>query len=168
MLRVFFLVVFVPLLVAGCEEAPLPESVGVDARKLELQTIDGDDYKISWRAENPIIMNIWATWCAPCVKELPSLIALDDHPDFAVLAVSIDNNPAVVKSFLMEHGFQELPVVWDKNGREIKEKIGLRGVPTTFILNTDQTIVGVEQGERDWAHPDMIEKIRAYLEQGGA
>lgn len=164
-LRNLTFALLLPALLAGCEQAPAPESMGVDVKKLALKSLTGDDFKLSWRTEKPIVMNIWATWCTPCVKELPSLMELSENSDFSVLAVSIDAKPAVVKNFLKKQGFDALPVVWDKNGKQVRANLALRGVPTTYILNEDQIVVGVEQGERDWAHPDMIKKINAYLEE---
>ena len=161
--------VFVPLILvgalAGCGNESPPESLGLDAKKIEVKSLDGEPFKITWRAKKPFVVNIWATWCAPCIKELPSLMALEKKSDFALLTIAIDNNPAVVKTFLRQQGFESLPVVWDKNGQKVREQLGLRGVPTSFILDENQRVVGVEQGEREWDHPDMIKKLHGYLEQ---
>ena len=165
MIKRFFLLLLPLLFLSACDDAPSSKSMGIDAKTLVLKSVDNKDYKLSWRIDTPVILNVWATWCAPCVKELPSLIKLDKNPEFAVLAVSIDNNPAVIKNFLTEYGFEELTVVWDKNGQNIRNSLGLKGVPTTYILNKDQMVVGIEQGERDWNHPDMIKKIKAYLHE---
>ena len=54
-------------------------------------------------------------------------------------------------------------MVWDRGGERIIEAVGLKGVPTTFIIDTNQEIVATEQGEREWNHPDMKAKIEKYL-----
>ena len=162
------IILSLPLALSGCGQEPAPESLGLDAKKLEVKSLDGDKFKITWRAQKPFVVNVWATWCAPCVKELPSLMALEEKGEFALLTIAIDSNPAVVKTFLQQQGFTALPTVWDKNGQKVREKLGLRGVPTTYILDENQRVVGVEQGERDWDHPDMIAKIRGYLKHSGS
>ncbi len=142
-----------------------PANVGsvTHVSQLKVKSLDGEPYKIGRLNKKPLIMNVWATWCAPCIKELPSLMALDRQGKYSVVAVAIDKDPIVIKNFLRQHGFNEMPALWDKNGEAIKEKIGLRGIPTTFIIDTKQNIVGIEQGERDWNHPKMIENIEFYL-----
>ena len=159
------LAVLTPLWLAGCENKSQLEQAGFNVEKLALKSIDGDAFHISDRVKKPIVMNIWATWCTPCIKELPGLLELDKNADFSVLAVAIDGKPAVIKNFLMEHDLEELPVIWDKHGKSVRGKLGLKGVPTTYIVNKNKIVVGVEQGEREWNHPDMIKKIKAYLNQ---
>lgn len=140
-----------------------PVDTNIHISQLKVKSLDGEIYKIGRLSKKPLIMNVWATWCAPCIKELPSLMALNNQGKYGLVAVAIDKDPIVVKNFLLQHGFNEMPALWDKNGEAIKEKIGLRGIPTTFIIDTNQNVVGIEQGERDWSHPEMIDRIEFYL-----
>lgn len=151
--------------IVGCDglEAPT-QTEAVNISQMKLKNLDGGDFKLGRHNQKPIILNVWATWCAPCIKELPSLMALHKKGDYALVAVSIDGDAAVVKNFLKQYNLDELPVVWDRGGEAILQHIGLKGIPTTHIVNTNQEIVGTEQGERVWDHPDMIAKIEKYLE----
>ena len=150
--------------VVGCDGLDAPSSAkSVNVSQIKFKSLDGKDFKLGRHSQKPIVLNVWATWCAPCIKELPDLLELNKMGDYAVITVAIDGEAAVVKNFLKEYKLSELPVVWDRGGKVIKEAVGLKGVPTTFIINTNQEIVGTEQGERMWSHPDMIAKIEAYL-----
>jgi len=161
-----FTLLVVGLAVAGCDGLePANKVAAVNVSQMKFKSLDGTtDFKLGRHNQKPIILNVWATWCAPCVKELPSLLALHRQGEYALVAVSIDGDASVVKNFLKQHKLDELPVVWDRGGKAIKETIGLKGIPTTYIINTKQEIVGTEQGERVWNHPDMIAKIEKYLE----
>lgn len=155
--------------VVGCDGLNTPQKTdAVNISQLKFKSLEGRDFKLGRHNEKPIVMNVWATWCAPCIKELPSLMALNSEGEYAVLTVAIDGEAAVVKNFLKKYGFSSLPVVWDRGGKLITEAVGLKGVPTTFIINTDQEIVATEQGEREWNHPDMKAKIAQYLADADA
>lgn len=156
--------------VVGCDGLNAPaKNEAVNISQLKFKSLDGStDFKLGRHNSKPIILNVWATWCAPCIKELPSLMALGSSGDYALMTVAIDGDAAVVKNFLKKHKFSNLPVVWDRGGKIITEAVGLKGVPTTFIINTDQEIVATEQGERDWNHPDMKAKIESYLAEAEA
>lgn len=161
-----FALVFVGFAFVGCDGlSPPKQAEAINVSQIKFKSLDGADFKLARHSQKPIILNVWATWCAPCIKELPSLLALHKQGDYALLTVSIDGDAAVVKNFLKQHNLSELPVVWDRGGAVIMKHIGLKGIPTTHIINTSQEIVGTEQGERVWDHPDMIAKIEKYLEE---
>ena len=160
----FIALAFLPL--AGCENSTNAAAVGTHVETMALKSLAGEPFTLPKKANNPVVMNIWATWCTPCVKELPGLIKLDKHQDVDVVAVSIDADPAKVKEFLKANDFTDLSVAWDENGTHVRQQLGLKGVPTSYILNQDKVVVGVEQGERAWDHPDMRDKINAYLKAG--
>tara|TARA_Y100000780_G_scaffold211112_2_gene210429 strand:+ start:636628 stop:637182 length:555 start_codon:yes stop_codon:yes gene_type:complete len=148
----------------GCDGLNTPQKTeAINISQLKFKSLDGTDFKLGRHNQKPIILNVWATWCAPCIKELPSLMALGNEGDYALVTVAIDGDAAVVKNFLKKYNFSNLPVVWDRGGERIIEAVGLKGVPTTFIIDTNQEIVATEQGEREWNHPDMKAKIEKYL-----
>jgi thiol-disulfide isomerase/thioredoxin len=113
-----------------------------------------------------ILVNIWATWCAPCVKELPSLFRLQSaYPDLTVITLSIDRHEKIVKNFFKR---QRIPNSYvhliDKNGSVVKQ-LGYTKVPTTLLIDNKGKIVETYIGERKWDSPHMIAKIKASLEQ---
>jgi thiol-disulfide isomerase/thioredoxin len=110
-----------------------------------------------------IVLNIWATWCAPCVKELPSLARLASKlpsTRFSVVAVSQDKGGhAIVKSFLDRFGIQGPQVFFDPSGRLFRD-FGGRGMPTTFIIASDGTVISRLEGATEWDD----EKVVNYLQ----
>jgi thiol-disulfide isomerase/thioredoxin len=109
-----------------------------------------------------VILNLWATWCAPCVKEMPSLerLAARLPPDrFAVVAVSQDKGgAAIARPFLDRIGVRRLPLYLDPNGR-VSRDLGVRGFPTTILIARNGTVLAKLEGPAEWDSEEMI----AYL-----
>ena len=157
-------------LLAACSNNATPSAkpkatsaVGVSIRDLTYKTTAGKPFTVGLYGDKPLVMNIWATWCAPCIKELPSLLALQKKGEISVLAVSIDGDSRVIRNFLMANKLSELSVVWDPNGTITRPLLGLPGLPTSFIVNKQHQVVGSELGEREWDSAAMHDKIMAYL-----
>ncbi|MDE2333821.1 MAG: TlpA family protein disulfide reductase [Rhodospirillales bacterium] len=104
----------------------------------------------AWRGRR-VVLNFWATWCGPCVREMPSLQALaQQSPGLAVVPVSGDIRGApAVRRFYDTHHITALPVWLDPNGTAA-EAMGVPGLPTTFLLGADGTIRGLVEGGADW------------------
>src|SRR5260370_20713894 len=85
-----------------------------------------------------VVLNIWATWCVPCRREMPAIDRLQAElggPDFAVVALSIDRNGVeAINKFYSEIGIRNLPMYVDASGKAIRE-LGAVGLPTTLILD---------------------------------
>jgi thiol-disulfide isomerase/thioredoxin len=109
-----------------------------------------------------VILNFWGTWCAPCVKEMPSLERLDAQlpsETFAVVAVSQDKGGiAIAKPFLERIGVRRLPLYVDPNGR-VSRDFGVRGFPTTVLIAQNGTVIAKLEGPAEWDSAEMI----AYL-----
>jgi len=99
-----------------------------------------------------VVIDAWATWCAPCVRSLPLLqkLARDYGPrGVRVYAVSIDENRAEIPSFLAKHPI-ELPILLDPGASALEQKLGLRGMPTTWVVDrTGQVRYTQEMAEDD-------------------
>jgi len=106
-----------------------------------------------------VILNLWATWCAPCVKEMPSLESLAARlpPDrFAVVAVSQDKGgAAIAKPFLDRIGVRRLPLYVDPTGRVARD-LGARGFPTTILIAQNGTVLAKLEGPAEWDSDEMI------------
>jgi thiol-disulfide isomerase/thioredoxin len=111
-----------------------------------------------------LVVNFWATWCAPCREELPSLErlrdALRDKP-VQVLAVNVNEGESRVRRFLTEV-LLHLPVLLDRNG-EAQRAWRVRGLPATFLLDQDGAIRYWFLGELDWSQPAIIRTVESLL-----
>jgi len=114
-----------------------------------------------WRGK-VVVLNFWATWCIPCVAELPSLDRLAGaEPGFAVLAVSADRAGAeVVSPFLKAHGILHLTTLLDPH-MEVGRAFGVGGFPTTLVIDAAGRLRGRLEGPADWASAAAV--IRAVL-----
>jgi thiol-disulfide isomerase/thioredoxin len=113
-----------------------------------------------------VLVNFWATWCAPCISELPSLDRLQaamGGKDFTVLTINEDRNGAeVARPFLERHGWKNLPVNVDRR-LALSRTLGVRGMPTTFLIDRDSRIVGSLAGAAEWDSGDAKALISHYL-----
>ncbi len=113
-----------------------------------------------------VVLNFWATWCPPCVAEMPALdrlhAALADQR-IVVVAASQDRGGAnVVRPFYERTGVQHLPVWLDPRGAAGRA-FGIRGLPTTVVLNRTGREVARLEGEATWDAPAMMDRLRALL-----
>jgi thiol-disulfide isomerase/thioredoxin len=122
-----------------------------------------------WRGRT-VLLNLWATWCVPCRKEMPALDALEQRlggPGFEVVAVNIDTRDAdKPKAWLKEVGVQKLAYYADPSARAFQDlkAIGRAfGMPTTLLLDPQGCELGTIAGPAEWASDDAIKLIEAAL-----
>lgn len=113
-----------------------------------------------------VLLNFWATWCAPCVEEMPSLERLQAAfagEKFLVLPVSQDRaGLPLVRQFYQDHALTGLGMFADRTsaaGRSFK----LRGLPTSVLLDQDGREIGRFEGSADWSSPEAIALVRFFL-----
>lgn len=134
----------------------------------EISFTDGDGKPLSLRdfRGRPILLNIWATWCVPCRKEMPSLDRLQakfDPSRFLVLTLSIDHlGIPVVRKFYQELGLKSLGVYVDQSGAALNQLMA-PGVPTTLFVNADGQEIGRKIGPAEWDSPQTIALLRQHL-----
>jgi len=118
-----------------------------------------------------VLLNIWATWCVPCRKEMPALDRLQAQlggEDFLVLPLSIDRaGLSAVKRFYEELGLQKLGIYIDTSGAAPRS-LGAPGVPTTLLIDRDGREVARKIGPAEWAGPEMVALIRRLIEAPAA
>jgi thiol-disulfide isomerase/thioredoxin len=126
-------------------------------------TRDGASHHLSDFKGHGMVVNMWATWCAPCVAEMPALEALSKTlapQDIAVLPLSSDRGGAdTVAAWFQAHGITALPVLLDPKGA-MARAFDARGIPTTVIINKSGNVVARLEGAADWASPDAAAAIR--------
>ena len=112
-----------------------------------------------------VLLNIWATWCGPCRKEMPALDRLQAAlagPDFEVVALSIDRGVEKITKFYAEIGIRNLPIYIDVAGRAPRD-LGAAGVPTTFILDRAGQEVGRVVGPAEWDASGVVEFLKPII-----
>ncbi len=124
-----------------------------------------------WRGRT-VLLNLWATWCVPCRKEMPALDALEQRlggPGFEVVAVNIDTRDAdKPKAWLNEVGVQKLAYFADPTARTFQDLkvIGRAfGMPTTLLVDPHGCEIATIAGPAEWASDDAITLIKAALGQ---
>lgn len=132
------------------------------------ETADGQPITLSGLSKNrTLLVNVWATWCPPCRKEMPSLDRLQAKLgglEFEVVAVSIDRTGLeAVKPFYTETGIQNLKIYLDTPGK-IMSALTVTGLPTTILIGPGQREVQRWVGPKEWDAPDIQEEISRFLE----
>lgn len=136
------------------------------APELFLQDVDGRALSLADFAGRYVLLNLWATWCPPCVHEMPSLDRLqaqlgDDR--FEVVTLSIDREGLeIVAPFYADHGLEHLAIYLDPESRTPRA-LQVRGLPTTFLFDPEGREIGRFAGPADWDGPDAVALIRHYL-----
>jgi len=105
-----------------------------------------------------VVLNFWATWCGPCVKEMPSLNALAksyEGKNVLVIPASQDVTGFItIKAFYRRHKLDHLPVYWDKGFTAFKT-LGLSVVPVSLVIDRQGMIIGWVEGVIDWDGPEV-------------
>jgi len=118
-----------------------------------------------------VLLNIWATWCGPCRKEMPALDRLQaalGGPDFEVVALSIDRGGMdAARKFLADIGIRTLAIYLDSSGQALRTLSAL-GLPTTLLIDREGREIGRLIGPAEWDSPEMIEFVRCVVAKGDA
>lgn len=155
------------------EEGPLPFVKQVEPRLLPaLKFVDADakTTELSRFRGQIVLLNVWATWCPPCVKEMPSLDRLQAQlasEGLHVIALSIDKGPGAlpaVRAFYASHGLRHLRIYNDPEGAAGFE-LGAPGVPVTFLLDRQGREIGRLTGPAEWDGAEALALIRRHLAQ---
>lgn len=133
-----------------------------------MQDADGKMHRISDYKGKIVVINFWATWCPPCVKEMPSLNNLaqsfpEDH--FVVIAVCKDpqNKEAALKLF-SSYDQKRLPLFFEHKDEGSSHALGIKGLPTTYVLDRKGYLVGQMTGGTEWDHHEVLEMMQGYIE----
>ena len=152
-----------------------PVTTGTIAPDFEVKNLDGGLARLSDHSGKVVLMNIWATWCPPCLDEMPSMERLYQElgeEDFEILAVSIDaelglfdltgNVGGDVRAFADSLGLT-FPILHNPSG-DIQRLYRTRAVPETFLIGRDGIIYKKVAGGTEWDAPDHKEMIRRLLD----
>jgi thiol-disulfide isomerase/thioredoxin len=128
--------------------------------------LDGKELTLEQFKGKVVVLNLWATWCVPCIKEMPSLERLSaklKDKGVAVMSISQDRGGAKqVAPFLEKQGLKTLPVYLDPKGAVLRA-IGARGLPTTLVIDKEGREIGRLEGDAEWDGPNALALIEHVL-----
>ncbi len=133
-----------------------------------LTSVDGTSYSLSKLRGKVVVLNFWATWCAPCLEEMPTLDSLYKRyrqRGLVVLGVSIDRKRETVEGFL-EKNPVSYPILLDTKGEVFVDKYTVSGLPATYIIDGKGLIVDQYIGKRDFTSEDFLQFIEGLLKGG--
>jgi thiol-disulfide isomerase/thioredoxin len=135
---------------------------------LNFTALDGKALTLADFKGKVVVANLWATWCAPCIKEMPSLDRMNARlapQGLALLAISQDRGGAkVVEPFLEKLGLKSLPVYLDPKG-EVQRALGVRGLPTTVVFDAEGRELGRFEGDANWDGADARALLTHFLDR---
>ncbi len=135
------------------------------APELSFAARDGSPTRLADFRGHWLLVNLWATWCAPCVREMPSLDRLQATigDRLTILAVSQDRGGApVVAPFLEQLRLASLRIYLDPKGA-LGQGLGARGLPTTFLLDDEGRVRAQLEGAAEWDSPQLLATLERYL-----
>lgn len=134
--------------------------------QIAFTTADGSPRSLADYAGQGVVLNLWATWCVPCVREMPSLAAFASvvaRERIAVLPLSSDRAGApAVEKFYKDLGVANLPVLLDPKSAAA-HALAVRGIPTTLIIDRAGREVAWLEGGMDWASDDALAAVRKLV-----
>lgn len=144
--------------------------IGTPAPALRLPSLSGGEVDLGGFRGKLVVLNFWASWCAPCVTEMPSLERL--HRALApeglvVVGISADEDEAALRRFVAERGIT-FPILKDPGGRTAAAAYHATGYPETFVIDRDGVLLESYVGPAEWDVPAALDHFRGLLRGAAA
>ena len=139
---------------------------GSEAPGFRLPSLAGGQVDLASQRGKVVVLNFWATWCPPCVAEMPSLERLHrslSPEGVSVVTVSTDEDEAALRRFVAEHALT-LPVLKDPGGRVAANQYRTTGYPETFVLDRNGRVLQHVVGPAEWDSAERLAYLRRALE----
>lgn len=133
-----------------------PQALGPIALDFQLPDASGQLVSLAMERGHPVVLNFWATWCPPCVEEIPALETLArqiDGTDLRMLAVSVDDDWTPVRGFFARG--TPIGVLLDTS-HEVPKRYGTLKYPETFFIDTEGRVRYYFINTRDWGRPETL------------
>jgi thiol-disulfide isomerase/thioredoxin len=147
----------------------VPSTQPYPAPAISLADTSGHSVELSELQGKLVIVNLWATWCGPCLREMPSLERLQSRlgERVAVLAVSEDRGGnKTVEPFIAKLGLKSVKIYIDPKS-EVGHAFGVRGLPTSFLIDREGKVLGRVEGAAEWDSPKILGVLEPLLSGGG-
>jgi peroxiredoxin len=145
------------LTLTACDRGDHPARIGSPAPQFTL-TDGGQTVSLASLRGHTVVLNFWATWCVPCVEELPSLMAMQHRlPQITILAISQDDDPAAYRAFLLDNHVDFL-TLRDPSQR-IPHLYGTIKIPETYIIDRKGILRRKFVSAQDWTNPEILDYL---------
>ena len=142
-----------------------PYTGDMQARDFAFTDMQGNTHRLSSYHGKVVLLNFWATWCPPCIEELPSLQRLQQYykdKAFVILTIDIGETADIIQPFLQQVGVTDLTVLLDEKGASHSDW-NIYVFPTNFILDRSGTIRYAAVGALNWDDADVIQVVDTLL-----
>ncbi|MFZ9982484.1 MAG: TlpA family protein disulfide reductase [Cyclobacteriaceae bacterium] len=148
-IKLFSAVLF--LATAGCTPTKTEDGESIRLESFQLSNLNGELIDLSEFKGKRVFLNIWATWCGPCIQEMPSILALQEKLNGKVeFLLASDESNEIINKFTSRPPARGLNLVKLDN----PENFGINAIPMTFIFDEEGKLIHSEMGARDWASED--------------
>jgi thiol-disulfide isomerase/thioredoxin len=151
--------------------APLENSGMSQPAEYDWSALDLDDRPVHFSKfkGKPLFLNIWATWCGPCVQEMPSIARLAENPrlqgkGIQFVCISTDESSAAVRRFIAGKNWSMTLLRADK----LPNVYYTEGIPATFLIAADGRIAASEVGSADWSEEHVVEFLEKLVKADAA
>ncbi len=142
------------------KEPVLKPYVQKQSINLVLDNLIGESVSLDQYKGKVVLLNFWASWCKPCVEEIPSLVRLNEKlkkTDFQILTINVGESKQQINEFMKKVAF-DLPILLDESGTAVKDW-GVYAYPSNFLLDKNGTIRYAYRGALEWDSPIIIDTI---------
>lgn len=143
----------------------IPAASPQPAPEISVTDLDGKPVALGDFKGKFVLLNLWATWCQPCIKEMPSLVDLQKKlgSTLTVVAVSEDHGgEVIVKLFVQKLGLDALKIGLDPKSTAARA-FAVRGLPSSFLIGADGKVLGRVEGAADWSSDKLRATLAKYL-----
>ena len=143
--------------ITACDRGSHPARIGISAPQFTLAD-ESRTVNLAQLRGHTVVLNFWATWCVPCVEELPSLLAMQHRlPQITVLAISQDDDPAAYRTFLLDNHVDFL-TMRDPSAR-VPHLYGTIKLPETYIIDRNGILRRKFVSAQDWTSPEILDYL---------
>lgn len=160
--------IFIIMLIASAQlhAGNLTKYEGAELPPFTLLDLAGNSHKLTDYRGSVVLVNFWATYCGPCIKEMPSMQRLKDKlrdKPFTILAIDMAEDKGAVQAFMKKHDIKiDFPILLNPDG-DVVEQWMITAVPTTFILDPEGHIRYALFGGIQWDTPETIQTIQSLM-----
>jgi thiol-disulfide isomerase/thioredoxin len=155
---------------AGAAEPPrlgefIPVSPPQPAPPFSFADPGGNTVSLADFSGKLVVFNLWATWCAPCLREMPSLDRMQARlgEDVVVLAISEDRGGGkVVEPFIEKLGLKSVKFYLDPKSTA-EQAFKVQGLPTSFVISREGHVLGRVEGAAEWDSPKLLDTLKSFL-----